>query len=215
MAPALRALLVALALGQADVPQALTSTDIMQAIGDHKADLARCNEEYAGSSVHDLVLHFRILPDGHTAGVKSRGGRDNRPLVTCVERLMRHMQFGQYGGPAMPPVDFPVSFGPVPPRPRSRAGSPRPTKRDVVQAVHAQKAAFAACVRDHPGGGGTTVIFHWTIELDGSLSDVHRNGGDVYEDPALVDCLEQHVRSLHFRPYQAQKPVQIDFPFQR
>jgi hypothetical protein len=162
------------------------------------------------------MLHFKTRPDGRTSDVRFRGHPDNRPLANCVESLIRHTHFGPYLGPPMPPVDFPISFGPVESRARARPAKERaPNKRDVTAAIVAHKAEFLRCKTDHPGGHGTTVVFHWTVGLDGSLSDVHRKGGDIDDNPAFVDCLEEHVRSLHFRPYDAPKLAEFDFPFQR
>ena len=96
--------------GQADLPDTLSQSDIMQVIVDHKGSFARCKSEHPGGS-GTIVMHWRIKPDGRTADVKKSGGDlDNPPLAGCLQKAIGKLRFGQYRGSAMAPIDFPFTL---------------------------------------------------------------------------------------------------------
>jgi hypothetical protein len=96
--------------GQADLPQELGQSDVMEVIVEHKGNFAKCKNDHPGGG-GTVVMHWRIKPDGHTTDVRRNGGElDNPPLAKCIQAAVSKLRFGQYRGPAMAPIDFPFSF---------------------------------------------------------------------------------------------------------
>jgi predicted Zn finger-like uncharacterized protein len=100
--------------GQADLPQALSQSQIMETVVQHKGSFAKCVQEQKkrdASSTGTLVMRWKIRPDGHTADVVSKGGDyQDSPLAACLKNQITRMHFGGYRGPQMAPIDFPFNF---------------------------------------------------------------------------------------------------------
>ncbi|RMG10678.1 MAG: hypothetical protein D6729_19190 [Deltaproteobacteria bacterium] len=93
-----------------DLPKSLGKGDVLQVVAQNKSALKRCTSKGAGAH-GKLVMAWRILPSGRVTGVRCVTREfQSSPVCACLKSTIKKFKFPPYGGPQMPPIEFPFSF---------------------------------------------------------------------------------------------------------
>ncbi len=100
--------------GQADLPVALSQSDIVTAVTQHREAFSKCVQEQKRrdpSSAGTVVMRWRIKPDGRSSDIGAKGeDYADSPLANCFKGQIGKLHFGAYRGSQMAPIEFPFSF---------------------------------------------------------------------------------------------------------
>jgi hypothetical protein len=98
-----------------ELPERLTSADIMRVVVSNKASVAGCIQEHRArtepGAKGQFVARWSVLPDGSTEGatVESAEFRGT-PLAQCIEGLVRGWKFPRHRVAQQEPIRFPFTF---------------------------------------------------------------------------------------------------------
>lgn len=98
-----------------DMPERLTSADIMRVVVSNKASVAGCIQEHRArtepGAKGKFVARWSVLPDGSTEGatVESAEFRGT-PLAQCIEGLVSGWKFPRHRVAQQEPIRFPFTF---------------------------------------------------------------------------------------------------------
>ncbi len=100
--------------GQADLPVALSQSDIVGAVTQRREAFAKCVQEQKRrdpSASGTVVMRWRIRPDGRSTDIAAKGeDYADSPLASCFKSQIGKLHFGAYRGSQMAPIEFPFSF---------------------------------------------------------------------------------------------------------
>ncbi len=99
-----------------DLPESLSTSDIVQVVGSHKAAILSCIETYKPARMSDsgkdrFVVRWRVLPTGDAVeALLETESLKGTPFARCIEGQVRSWKFPRHRVQSREPVRFPFTY---------------------------------------------------------------------------------------------------------
>jgi len=99
-----------------DLPESLSTSDVVQVVGSHKEAILSCIETHSPARTSDsgkdrFVVRWRVLPTGNAVdAVMETEALKGTPFARCIEGQVRSWKFPQHRVQSREPVRFPFTY---------------------------------------------------------------------------------------------------------
>ncbi|MFY0526392.1 GYF domain-containing protein [Archangium gephyra] len=99
-----------------DLPESLSTSDVVQVVGSHKEAILACIETHSPARTSDsgkdrFVVRWRVLPTGNAVdAVMETEALKGTPFARCIEGQVRSWKFPQHRVQSREPVRFPFTY---------------------------------------------------------------------------------------------------------